>query len=115
MLVRYICSSLNPLPIGHTIGVGKEEFDLDEWEWYPCPARGWLFTIGLNDIKKWEDSFFGQLRIPPVYINFFDYFYPGVFGFTGIKLLNFEKEKSFYVGSALWVKIGPEPPDIQWY
>jgi len=111
IVIRFICSSLNPIPFGHTIGFGKEEFDLDEWKWYPHAASGWLFTQGLNGIKEWKDSFFGQLKIPVIFINVFDFFYPGVFGFTGIKLLNFEKEKSFYLGSALYVKLDSEPPD----
>lgn len=74
------------------------------------PACGWVYSIGLRGIKKWNGAFYGQLpeilpwrRVP----NSFNF---GVRGFTGIKITSPETDKYFYLGTALQVKIGEEPP-----
>ena len=109
MTIRCKFSSFSPIAIGHTICIGKEELDPQFWWYNSHPAHGWIFTIGMNIIKWWRDSFFGQLRLPTIFVEL-DYFYPGIFGFTGIKLLNFEKEDSLYLGSALFVKLDSTTP-----
>ena len=62
---------------------------------YPYPAHGWLFTIGLNGIKKWDGSFYGGLSEG----------YMGAKGFTGIKILDLRSSEYFYLGTALKVAI----------
>lgn len=106
ILYSSIPKVLNPIALGNTIYLGSH-FRADmvsEWS----PSTGWIHTIGLNRTKKWNGEFYGRL---PEFLNIFipnEFFggywkYPGVLGFTGIKILN------FYLGSALLVKIGEEP------
>jgi len=75
------------------------------------PAYGWVFTIGLRGIKYWDGAFYGQMStIIPRFWWGIDGFL-GVRGFTGIKVIDIENHQYFYLGTALKVKIGYEPPD----
>ena len=93
--------TLNPLTIGYIIGIGEH----DSFYWEDFPARGWVFTLGLNGIKFWQDSIYGELPLIPVYFFVPEiYFYPGVTGFTGIKI-SIYSDLAFYLGFATWVKL----------
>ena len=104
---------MNPLPIRNIVGFGAEGYIPDEGP-VRDPAHGWVYTKGANGTKSWNGSFWGNLPIPPVSIGW-THSYLGILGFIGIKLFNPSSGKNSYLGSALWVKIGSEPPDIQWY
>lgn len=97
----------NPLSIGHTIFLGGAVPHI-------FPASGWIYTIGLNDKRNWSGEFFGQIQNLPmqIFMNLMGgYVYPGVVGFTGIKVLWDDDDwRFFYLGSALWAEIGPDPP-----
>lgn len=66
---------------------------------YAYPAQGWVSTIGLNGMRKWNQSFYGAIDYPVLNA--------GVIGFSGIKLLWFNAT-SMYFGSALWVSLRPD-------
>jgi hypothetical protein len=69
---------------------------------YAFPAQGWISTIGLNGVKKWNQTFHGTIDYPVLNA--------GVIDFLGIKLLGLNG-KSTYFGSALWVTISSETPE----
>jgi hypothetical protein len=69
------------------------------------PAEGWVYTIGLNGKKTWDGPVYGNIF--KITIGPFEYFL-GAIGFTGIKILPFGS--GFYLGSALQIKLGPNPP-----
>lgn len=101
-------SNLNPIPIGHTVGLGRIRhnyipYPIDDF----YPAQGWIKTVGLNG-KKFSEGKNICGQIP--YIEFFgpeplQEYCTGVLGFTGIKI-NYlddknQKNKQFYIGTAL--------------
>jgi hypothetical protein len=94
--------NFNPLPFGYIIGLGADGY---------YPANGMVNTIGLSGIKKWGGSFYGHLPLPQ-FISLLCSCYPGVLGFTGIRIPSapFPIKSTFYFGTALWVKIGVELP-----
>jgi len=76
-------------------------------------SSGWIHTDGENGIKKWEGNFMGELGT-----NWCEYcdLFRGVEGFKGIRIGNSGEDSSVYyarifLGSALNVKIGPDPWD----
>ena len=93
-----------------TITIIDEKKEPPEYD----PAMGWIYTKGTNGTITYNNTMYGylpfekQLFVPSggIYV----YSYGGVDGFTGIKIL-LQYSRSFYLGSALRVKIGTEPPD----
>ena len=82
------------IPVGHLIGFGSDSKN---------SANGWVHTIGLNGIRQIEGAFYGQIPIPDGLVT--DINYLGSIGFTGIRI----NPIGFYLGAALWVKLGLEP------
>jgi len=83
------------VPVGHLIGFGSDDRN---------SANGWIHTLGLNGIQAMEGSFYGQIPLPDdlgTEIN-----YLGSIGFCGIRINPIE----FYLGAALWVNVGIDPP-----
>jgi len=76
-------------------------------EHYYSPAEGNIWTIGLFGIKQWNGSFYGNLPSFGFYI-FLSLYYPGVNGFSGLRLSS--NSSNFYFGSALSVNVGPSHP-----
>jgi hypothetical protein len=110
-----ILSWINPIAFAYRIYLGTitiidEKNEPPEYD----PATGWIYTKGTNGTITYNSPMYGylpfekQLFVPSAGI--YVYSYGGVDGFTGIKLL-LPHSRHFYLGSALWVKIGPEPPD----
>jgi hypothetical protein len=106
-------SSYFPLQLLSIIGFGAT-FDMSYvyWQLYPltAPAHGWIHTNGLNGVKNWSGSFYGDLmhshdNIPLFSWLIFFYFYPGILGFSGIKITIPPFGDSFYLGVALEAKI----------
>jgi hypothetical protein len=106
MILSTLFWNIYPLPIGYEIGLGYWSSPM----WMPphySPAEGWVKTFGLNGKKIWEGEFFGQLPIPS-FLAYLAACFTGVLGFTGLKIGFLDSH--FYMGSALWVKIGEDPP-----
>jgi len=69
-------------------------------------AKGWIYTNGLLGTKEWDGSFRG--KISEIYYWAIDGFV-GATGFTGIKLFLDYEVDSYYLGSALRVKLITNP------
>ena len=63
------------------------------------PSNGWIHTIGMNGIKKWEGSIAGGWLSPPVGQPRF-----GAIDFTGLSLY-LDNNERFYLGFALLVNL----------
>jgi len=102
-----ICSYLSvtsrqPVSIGSLITFGYCKHSLDPWgydEYYP--SNGWIFTIGLSDIKSYNGDFYGGLS--KILAIFWD-FYNGITGFTGISIRK-PDNSIFRLGFGLQVNI----------
>jgi hypothetical protein len=68
------------------------------------PAEGNIWTLGTQGIKEWNGSFYGQFTSPPLMV-FTMGFYPGVKGFSGLRLRM--NTTDYYFGFALNVTVGP--------
>jgi len=86
---------------------------LGGWTWhyepyYPIfhPSSGWVQSYGIQKNKKWEGQLYGQFFMVPFIESAA---YAGIIGFTGIKII--ARDSCHYIGSALWIKIGPEHPE----
>jgi hypothetical protein len=92
---------LTLLTFGYTTG----NYENDKY-----PSSGWVYSIGLTGMKKYDGSeLWGTSRTYP-YIAFpFATLYPGVLGFCGLKIRS-SSGYSFFLGTALKVKIGTEFP-----
>jgi len=105
----YLLSSiLRNLPyIGAVIyygGVGETPFSA---ETYYQPAGGSIWTNGLFGKGQWNGPFYGKLSSLPLNYWLTD-FYPGVYGFTGLRLSS--NSSDVYFGFAINVNVGPELP-----
>ena len=70
------------------------------------PAEGWIRTIGLTGLNKWDGKFNGQLlRID---FGLGGEFLGGI-GFTGLRI-HYGFFNTLFLGSALLMKIGPKHP-----
>jgi len=98
------------------MSIGTLKFDWTEG-YVKQPATGWVWTIGLNGARTMEGEIFGQFS--NLLMEFFwDYYYPGVIGFTWLKM-QFGSGLtpdilSYYLGAALLVKLGSTAPDLPW-
>jgi hypothetical protein len=106
-LYSYLFSLINPLPFSDIIYLGY----WDEIGYGGGPAEGWIYTNGLNGVKEWNNSFWGDLPIAP-YEDIASSAAPGITGFTGIRILLdrpifLTKGDIFYMGTALRIKISP--------
>ena len=99
---------LSPLNLGGFMTFGKIYYPY----WDGFPAKGWVSTIGLNGKKTWTSPIYGNIL--ELWGNFGYYVWLlGAIGFTGIKFGSPRFEagfKSFYLGSALMVKLTNDKP-----
>ena len=73
------------------------------------PSSGWMFSIGLNGVKKYEgNELWGTVREEGIGTAF-QYCFPGALGFTGLKISPLFQQ-TFFLGSALKVKLGTDKP-----
>jgi hypothetical protein len=96
-----------PISLASIIGFGLHRhipYDV----YYHVPANGWLFSVGLNGIKKWNSSFWGSLPLNSIYDHNSQRWYPGTLWFNGINIINPERSTHFLLGSALWIKVEPD-------
>ena len=106
MIWFQISNSFNYLPstLGGLMTLGYWEDDLGGW--VPVPSVGWVSTNGLNGIKKWDGYLLGG--ISSIITDRTTVRKVGAIGFTGLKFNSWSLEtefKSFYLGSALWVRL----------
>jgi hypothetical protein len=112
---------LIPFGFGYEFTCGYKHVDLSDYVSYsPCGVD--FSTVGLTGLKYFKDEMYGQLpRSPAIHSKYtypatyvgLTYNYPAIFGFTGIKYPVSPANKWNYyllMGSALWVKLGEEPP-----
>lgn len=88
-------NQINPVSIERMIYLGQD------FIWDTKPAKGWIHTTGLNGIKNWNGSFYGDLPFP--YLSLLSEC-PGVLGFNGIQIIK-DESSHYYIGHARWVKI----------
>lgn len=112
-LLFWILSSIfvynNPIAVLLKIGLGIYEYGDSN----RIPARGWIVTLGMNGKKNWNNTFYGQLPHLfgiPLLMQYGGVSYSAIIGYTGIKLQSSDGLGFYYLGSALYVKIGSEPP-----
>lgn len=89
---------------GVTFGYRQKNVLDEESIYYPC--NGWVWTFGLNGIKKWNGSLIGRVWTGGYALwsgLISKAYYIGASGFTGIKI-HFSEEQ-FLLGSVLIVKI----------
>ena len=75
---------------------------------YRVSSEGWIWTLGLNGIKKWENSFHGSLcRIDyHAPYGYYSIDYVGAVGFAGVKIgINPLYGEYFILGNALCVSL----------
>jgi hypothetical protein len=104
-------SSICPLPIGYLLGLGliiRYPQGVPEL----IPSEGFINSYGLNGNKQWSGKFWGQgTYIPSHLFPLWGGSPVGVAGFTGIKIiLELENGNTSFLGSALWLKLGPKRP-----
>jgi hypothetical protein len=115
VLASIFLSWINPIAFTYRIYLGTV---LEDGEiHHPIsfdPATGWIETRGSNGTVNYNGTMYGYLpykRAIGWSLGFYEnWALGGVEGFTGIKLL-LPRWYSFYIGSALRVSIGTEPPD----
>jgi len=101
-VTRGIITSFLPFGFLSTLTFGYTGYENSE------ASSGWVNSVGLNGNKKYEGSeLWGTASkiIIPV-LTFLEH-YPGIIGFTGLKL---GLKTNFFLGSALKVKLGTEFP-----
>jgi hypothetical protein len=69
------------------------------------PAAGWITTLGVLGKKSWNGTFFGRLLLMAPYDSDSYTFYPGAFGFVGIKVNLRATGTFFFLGSSLLVSV----------
>ena len=106
LLITSFLSYFFPLKFGGNIFFGLSSGQ-DPNNIVDHPAKGWVYTNGLNGIKTWTKTIYGQIskkaRWPLLCL------YLGAVGFTGIKIFR-PFSFGFYLGTALRVKLGSEVP-----
>ena len=81
---------------------------------HEVPSSGWVYSIGLTGVKKYEgNELWGTARKKPYYSAPIWVSYPGVLGFSGLKVGD-PFENTFFLGSALKVNLSTDFPGIYW-
>ena len=112
----------NPFNILYSIGFGFNYLGIAEYSYYGypfeilhAPADGWIWTLGLNGIKKWDGLFSGNFSSLPIFgiINRFPFcYYLGAIGFTGIHISEtLGNGSNYYLGNTLMINIEYYNPD----
>jgi hypothetical protein len=126
---------LSPIPIMNMVLFGTIKEDLWTGQISYHPSIGWIYTSGENGIKRWDGSFWGNLKVSRLFDFYMDTHYVflllmgltlifpvillggtryfGVTGFSGIKILNLMRGNAnyYYLGYALRVGLTYETPE----
>lgn len=103
-------SNMNPFPVASTIGIGYFSPSHPSGPQIPyyAPAKGWIYTNGINGQKNWSGDMFGNVAANNERMNLgideYREFYPGIHGFSGLKI-NLPQFNSFYLGFAIEVNV----------
>jgi len=108
--------ALRPFGVGYELFFGRKAVSPDTTRYTPCPVE--INSSGLNGKITFNGDMYGQIPQLPIIsdINTHDgtisYGYPGIIGFTGVHLIfpSMWGVNIFFLGSALWVKLGEEHP-----
>ena len=92
-MTSYYFDNLFPICLGHTISLGVQG---TQWTY---PANGWVYTIGIIGVRKWEGDIIGDIRQ-----GILDDLI-GITGFVGIKIFDNTVNDIFYMGFACRVKL----------
>ena len=80
------------------------------------PANGWISTNGTNGIQNISGSLWGQNVVggwQPLWDWNMNYTFRGVIGFKGL-IIKSGVDDVNYLGSARYVNVGPDRPDVPW-
>jgi hypothetical protein len=113
--VSYPLAWINPIALAYMMYLGTVTWDTEMHHIMGyAPASGWIYTRGTNGTVTYNGTMYGNLPYEKTLWSGLGFVvndaYGGVEGFTGIKLL-LPGLRFFYIGSALRVAIGTEPPD----
>jgi hypothetical protein len=99
-----VFSSVLPFGLLSLLAFGNIQYFMDNsWEEYP--SSGWVYSNGLNGVKIYEGpKLWGTAREECDVVLLMSCYYPGVLGFTGLKLSLLKN--TYFLGSALKVKLG---------
>jgi len=103
-----IINSVSPVAIASRINLGGEKGGGWNPEFVEFYAHGWIITMGLLGMHKYDRKILGAIPLYGTGTLFERYLYkfsPGVLGFTGLHIYNPIQAKHFYLGSALWVNL----------
>jgi len=106
-------TTLNPFKVLYTLTYGGEGFNSQTNHYEYHSSNGWVATFGLNGTRIFQNQpLWGHLpQYPiPIFVGSMYYFYPGIFDFTGIRIVL--TDKAVHLGFALWVEIGSEYPEL---
>ncbi|HWR64076.1 MAG TPA: hypothetical protein VN365_06725 [Candidatus Thermoplasmatota archaeon] len=96
---------LTLLTFGYTTG----NYENDKY-----PSSGWVYSIGLTGMKKYDGpELWGTARTYPYIVFPFATLYPGVLGFCGLKIKS-SSGYSFFIGSALKVNLSTNLTGFSW-
>jgi len=114
-LMSVLLTWINPLALAYRMYLGIVTWDAEIHYIYGYdPALGWIYTRGTNGTVSYNGTLYGYLPYKMGLYGGLGFVerdtFGGVEGFTGIKLL-LPRLYSFYLGSAMRVAIGTEPPD----
>lgn len=106
--------ALIPVSTLSVIGLGAWH---DYWE--EDPANGWIETYGIKGNTNTTGLFYGQFPLYQGVVHplaeWYTCFFPGMFGYTGIKLIDFDDigKGAKFLGYAIDVRLGPDfPSDV---
>jgi hypothetical protein len=109
-LILFLSSRLGSLlPIGGPAMFGKRVTHGQGPNMY-YPSEGWIWTMGLNGVKKWNGSFFGGIFfLNLVSIASVEKYYIGAVGFTGLTVKRTLNGETIFLGTALRIALDTEP------
>ena len=112
MMFGWLLTTFNPFKVLYTLTYGGEGFNSMENHYEYYPSNGWVATFGSNGIKIFQKPLWGHLPLFPICLlcGLGGYSYPGIFGYMGLWIPL--RKGIFYLGSALWVEIGSEHPEL---
>ena len=115
-IVSVLLAWINPIALAYRMYLGTVTWDTEiHYIMGYNPASGWIDTRGTNGTVTYNGTMYGYLPYRKSVGWSFGFYttdaFEGVEGFTGIRLL-LPRFYSFYIGSALRVAIGTEPPEL---
>jgi hypothetical protein len=78
------------------------------------PSEGWIWTKGMNGVKKWHGSFFGDVYFfyTVASVILVVKYYIGAVGFTGLTVKRVLNGETIFLGTTLRIALDTEPPNL---